>query len=441
MARGRPTDTRSLRQRGHVWFINKRLSPTLAQHLGKKMLNQSTQTGDLDEACRVRDRVLADLNDLEAQLKGEASQAQQRQMFLRARERFADVRDSIVSGDAHDPVALTEIVDPESLPQIEQDAIQSLSHGDTPDRYRLTLRAAMEDWKASPLVERKSSTRSKNELAVGRLLTYLDEEDVMLASLSRQQIKGFITSMLGESKTKQTIANYLSGLSAIWHHAEYSMEEELPNGNPFKGHQLKPKATVRSYDQFSRKDVEAIFEATAENEGIYFLLPRLGFYTGARLDELCSLKVTDIIQRQGIWCLAIREGKNRNATREVPLHPAIKTSVMAQLEKAKAAGAVYLFLEAEASTRSDGKKGPKFSQWFARLSKKSIERGERKLGFHSFRTTAITIMGDAGQREEIIVWVTGHERGLTTANKVYNRGPSYSTRLEAVECIQLEALQ
>ncbi len=440
MARGKPTDTRSLRQRGNVWFINKRLSPILAQHLGKKMLNQSTQTGDLDEACRVRDRVLADLSDLEAQLKGEASQVQQRRMFLQARDQFREAEDAIISHDPSHPVSLIDTMDPEKLPEIEQDALRSVYQGDTPTRYRLTLRAALEDWKASPLVERKPSTRSKNELAMERLLAHLGEDDVTLVSLDRRQVKGFITSMLGEGKTKQTVANYLSGLSALWHHAEYSMEEELPNGNPFKGHQLKPKATVRSYDQFNREDVAAIFEATAGNKGIYYLLPRLGFYTGARLDELCSVKVTDIIQRQGIWCLAIREGKNQNATREVPLHSEIKASVLAQLEQAKAVGAVYLFPEAEASTRRDGKKGPKFSQWFARLSKQVIERGDRKLGFHSFRTTAITIMGDAGQREEIIVWVTGHERGLTTANKVYNRGPTYRTRLKAVESIQLEAL-
>ncbi|RAH38842.1 tyrosine-type recombinase/integrase [Halomonas sp. SL1] len=440
MARGKPTDTRSLRQRGNVWFINKRLSPILAKHLGKKMLNQSTQTGDLDEACRVRDRVLADLSDLEAQLKGEASQVQQRRMFLQSRDQFREAEDSIISGDSSQPVSLIDTMDPEKLPEIEQDALRSFYQGDTPTRYRLTLRASLEDWKASPLVERKSSTRSKNELAMERLLAYLGEDDVTLVSLDRRQVKGFITSMLGEGKTKQTVANYLSGLSALWHHAEYSMEEELPNGNPFKGHQLKPKATVRSYDQFNREDVAAIFEATAGNKGIYYLLPRLGFYTGARLDELCSVKVTDIIQRQGIWCLAIREGKNQNATREVPLHSEIKASVLTQLEQAKSAGAVYLFPEAEASTRRDGKKGPKFSQWFARLSKQVIERGDRKLGFHSFRTTAITIMGDAGQREEIIVWITGHERGLTTANKVYNRGPTYRTRLKAVESIHLEAL-
>ena len=324
MARGKPREHRSLRQRGNIWFINKRLSPTLAKHLGKKMLNQSTRTGDLDEACRIRDRVLADLGDLESQLKGEASQVQKRRMFLNARDVFADTEASIVS-DAGQPVTLLETLDPEELPEIEQDALKSFYRGETPDHYRLTLRAALEDWQTSPLVERKSSTRSKNAHAVERLLTHLNEEDAVLASLDRRQIKGFITSTLGEGKSQQTVANYLSGLSAIWGHAEYHLEEDLPQGNPFKGHQLKPKATVRSYDQFTKSDVEAIFEATAENQGIYYLLPRLGFYTGARLDELCSLKVTDIIQRQGIWCLAIREGKNQNAIREGRSQPTSST--------------------------------------------------------------------------------------------------------------------
>ena len=440
MARGKPTDTRSLRQRGNVWFIQKRLSPTLAKHLGKKILQQSTQTGDLDEACRIRDRVLVELSDVEAQLKGQASQRQQRRMFLEARDHLKETSASLIGPDPRDPVTLSDVVDPEKLPEIELDAFQSVQQGHIPNRYRLSLRGALEDWTESPLIERKPSTISKNTLAVGLLLGHLGEEDCSLADITRSKVKDFVTTQLGTGKTRQTISNYLSGLSAIWNHAEYSMEEELPSGNPFKGHNLKPKATVRHYDQFTRADVEAIFSATEDNRGIYYVLPRLGFYTGARIDELCSLKVTDIIQRQGIWCLAIREGKNSNATREVPLHPEIKQGVLDQLRDGKASGREYLFAEAEATKRRDGKKSPKFSQWFSRLINKILSKGDRNICFHSFRTTAITIMGDAGQREEIIVWVTGHERGLTTANRVYNRGPTFKTRLEAVETIQLEAL-
>ena len=442
MARGKPADHRHLRLRGNIWFVQKRLSPTLAQHLGKKMLQQSTQTGDLDNACRIRDRLLVELSELEAVLEGQASMVQRRSYFMDARERFKHAAQGIISPDPVPP-SLFEIIDPEKLTEIEQDALRSMGSPETPEAYRLTVKGALEDWLQSPLLERKHSTRSKNSLAVQLLLDSLGNEDAALASVSRKQVRDFITIQLDNGKTKQTVANYLSGLSAIWRHAEFTLEEPLPAGNPFKGHSLNPKATVKSYEQFNRPDVEAIFAATATEQGIFYLLPRLGFYTGARLEELCSLKTTDIIQQQGVWCLSVREGKgkNSNATRDVPLHPTVKPLVMEQLKSAKATGSEYLFPEAGATIRADGKKGPKFSQWFSRLTGKTISKQGRKIGFHSFRTTAITIMLSAGFQEQLVVWVTGHERGLTTASKVYHRGPDFKSRLEAVEAIQLSALQ
>ncbi|QTP55664.1 tyrosine-type recombinase/integrase [Billgrantia sulfidoxydans] len=440
MARGKPADSRHLRMRGNVWFVQKRLSPILAQHLGKKMLQQSTQTGDLDAACRFRDKLLVDLADQEAYLSGQSSPAQKRKLYTEAYERLQQQASDIESPDGS--VDLLDILDPDKLNPIEQDALRSVFSKQTPSDYRLTFKGALEDWQQSPLIERKHSTRSKNSLAVQLFLDSLGVDDMALVSATRKQVRDFITTQLHNGKTKQTVANYLSGLSAIWRHAEYTMEEALPAGNPFKGHSLNPKATVKSYDQFTREDVEAIFKATEEAEGIYYLLPRLGFYTGARLEELCSLKTTDIIQQQGVWCLSVREGKgkNSNATRDVPLHSAIKPLVLEQLKQAQAAGSEYLFPEAGATNRTDAKKGPKFSQWFSRLTGKTIPKEGRKTGFHSFRTTAITIMLGSGFQEQLVVWVTGHERGLTTASHVYHRGPDFKARLEAVEAIQLMAL-
>src|SRR5690606_10533288 len=129
--------------------------------------------------------------------------------------------------------------------------------------------------------------------------------------------------------------------------------------NPFRGHRLQPKATVKSYDQFRRADVEAIFKATEEEVGMPFLLPRMGFYTGARISELCSLRLTDIQQHQQVWCLVIREGKNRNAAREVPIHSELLPLVKQQVQRAKDAGSELLFPEVEASKRTDGSRGAK----------------------------------------------------------------------------------
>ncbi|MGM0914954.1 MAG: tyrosine-type recombinase/integrase [Pseudomonadota bacterium] len=442
MARGKRPDPRYLRQRGNVWFFQKRLSPTLAEHLGKKVFQQTTNTGDLDEACRIRDRLLADLSDLEAELKGQASTAQRRQLFLSALEKLRAAHAELQQHPTDDgiPLDITDVLDPERLPPVERDALVTVGKANPPAQYRLSLRATLEDWTNSPLVERKPTTISKNTRSVELFLSSVKLEDIQLEAITRKQVKEFVTQQLSQGKTRQTVANYLAGLSAIWSHAVEVMEEELERDNPFKGHNLKPKATVKSYDQFTRVDVQAIFKATEDSTGLEYVLPRMGFYTGARISELCSLRVTDIQQHQRVWCLVIREGKNRNAAREVPIHPELLPLVKAQLERAKAAGSELLFPEVAASKRKDARSGAKFSQWFSRLLKKTVKRGERRLGFHSFRTTAITIMGDAGVSESVIVWITGHERGLTTANKVYNRGPTFKTRLEAVETIRVEAL-
>lgn len=442
MARGKRPDKRYLRQRGNVWFFQKRLSPVLAQHLGRTILQETTQTGDLDEACRIRDRLLADLTDLEAELKGNLSPARKRKLFLDKLQEFQEANRELERQAADDEIVLDvhDIVDPEKLTPIEVAALKALNTGVVPAEVRLSICGALEDWTNSPLVTRKASTVSKNTRAVTVFLSSLRVDDIALCEVTRKQVRDFVTQQLSQNKTRQTVANYLAGLSAIWTHAVDVMEEPLETDNPFKGHRLRPKATVKSYDQFRRADIEAIFQATEGQTGIAFLLPRLGFYTGARISELCALRITDIQQHQRVWCLVIREGKNRNAAREVPIHHDLLPLIKQQLERARQEGSELLFPEIAQSQRKDGSHSAKASQWFSRLLTKHVSRGNRRLGFHSFRTTAITIMADAGVPEEIVVWITGHERGQTTANRVYNRGPSFKTRLDAVHKITVEAL-
>lgn len=281
MARGKAKDTRNLRLRGNVWFFQKRLSPALSKHLGKKVLQQSTQTGDLDSACRVRDKLLVELAELEDSLLGRTSPIQQRRQFIEARQKLQEAQKELIDQG----LDVLEVVDPDKLREPERDALRFLENQQLPDQYRLTLKGALEDWLHSPFVQRKSTTRSKNQFAVGQFLKHLGEEDVTMISITRQQVREFITDRLKDGKSRQTVANYLSAMSAIWGHAETVMDEQLPS-NPFKRHELNPKATVRSHELFTREDVEAIFKATEEESGIYYLLPRMGFYTGARIEDL-----------------------------------------------------------------------------------------------------------------------------------------------------------
>lgn len=59
-----------------------------------------------------------------------------------------------------------------------------------------------------------------------------------------------------------------------------------------------------------------------------FWLPLLGLYTGARLSELCQLRLNDVREEHGVWLISInRAGSNQlktdSAERLVPLHSAI----------------------------------------------------------------------------------------------------------------------
>ncbi len=72
---------------------------------------------------------------------------------------------------------------------------------------------------------------------------------------------------------------------------------------------------------------------------VYFWLPLLALYTGARRNELCQLEASDIVQHQGVWCLRIttdseadgteklnlKSLKTDGAERLVPLHPHLVT--------------------------------------------------------------------------------------------------------------------
>ncbi len=444
MARGKVRDTKYLRQDKNRWYIRKRLSPILAEKYGKAMVEKSTGTGDLDEACMIRDRFLVELADEEALLKrrrkeaaGEIPSLEGRRLFLQLKEQYLEEEERLAR-QSDGQLSLASVLDVENLSDIEQDALRSLVKGGTPKDYSLSLCGAMDDWLVSPLLDLKVTTKTKNKHSVKLFLKSLGRDDIALSGIDRKKVKAFIVEQLSKGKTPQTVSNYLGGLSAMWTHAKRRMEEEGLPENPFLHHDLKPKAGIQSYGKFSREEVLAIFEHTKGEAGIKFLLPRLGFYTGARIEELCSLKVSDVLEVDGVWCLAIREGKNKNAIRDIPIHSELLPLVQEQVQKAKMAGTDYLFPEVTESVRADGKTAPKWTQWFLRERRKVMGDGGRKMGFHSFRVTAITIMLGRGVSESDLVWISGHEKGFSTASKVYNRGPLLKQRLAAIETISLD---
>jgi integrase len=186
----------------------------------------------------------------------------------------------------------------------------------------------------------------------------------------------------------------------------------------------------------------------------YWWLPLLGLYQGARLEEFCQLRGTDVVKeaRSGIPVLNFHEGmklKTKAAIRQVPIHSAIIR--LGFLEFAAKAGPELLFPRLRPGGR-DNKLSFEYTQDFSQYRKK-VGVYEKLMDFHSFRHNVTTKMRDEGGRDFLeIDQITGHDsrerrtdeaagqNNRDSASIGYFRGHRLIRLKEAIETVTYPAI-
>ena len=153
----------------------------------------------------------------------------------------------------------------------------------------------------------------------------------------------------------------------------------------------------------------------------------LGLYTGARIEELCRLRVDDIIVEDNHRALRIAKSKTQAGTRTVPLHSAITYLVDRLAADSKDGYLVFSKSKNQYDERSTG-----LSRRFGRL-KSSLGYGP-ELVFHSLRKTVTTKLEQAGVSEGIAADIVGHEKQTITYG-LYSGGTSMAQKMEAINNI------
>ena len=252
-----------------------------------------------------------------------------------------------------------------------------------------------------------------------------------------------------------TQTKLISRMTSLWN---FLIDEypEYVSHNVFK----KKSVTVTSRkakdkrESFTDDDIKTIFHhknflpAVFEGHGRqtikypYYFVPILAVLMGARLEEICQMRVADIMKVDGIWVYRIREEgkyneeetrvKNPYSERDIPLHPElIDTLKFVQYVKhIKKLGHERVFWELPKRGNVYSKNVGKFFN-----EKYLVKIGIKKRGksFHSFRHSVETHLTNSNVNGRYIDFLQGHSQKGVGGN-VYMKGIRVDVLLK--DCVE-----
>ena len=252
-------------------------------------------------------------------------------------------------------------------------------------------------------------TAAQHRMAVREFLRWAGEE-ICIGDVDRKLAGEYTDSLLSPDSglSRKTTARRLSSLSSLWGWLE-DRGLAPKDSNPWLG-QLRGKRGKRGQEKprSQWKDEQLVKllagEMTPQYTATLHDLVRLALVTGARLDELCSLKTTDAEKREDGWWIVIREGKTHAAVREVPIHD----SAAHVLERRRKTPDGFLF-PGLAPGGPDKKRSWNVSKAFGRYCTK-LGFNDEALVFHSLRKTFTEVMEAAEVPETTVKLLIGHTR-------------------------------
>jgi integrase len=150
--------------------------------------------------------------------------------------------------------------------------------------------------------------------------------------------------------------------------------------------------------------------AAREKDPVRRWVPLLCAYSGARLSEVCQLRVKDVFQQGGVWCMKFDPEagslKNENSERAVPLHPAIVESGFLQFVAAARSGPLFTGLHADRFGNRGGNGTKTIGRWVRGLGLTD----ERLSPSHSWRHRFKTLGRQFNLAPDLVNAITGHFR-------------------------------
>ena len=183
--------------------------------------------------------------------------------------------------------------------------------------------------------------------------------------------------------SRKTAQRYVSSLSSLWTWLE---ARGFATGNPWLRSGIGKKSKRGEAEKRGQWTDDALIKVLSGQyterytETLHDLV-RLALVTGARLDELCSLKVNDAHKRQDGWWITVREGKTQAALRDVPVHDSAGHVLTKRCERSSG-----FILEGLVPGGPDQKRSWNVSKAFGHYTRQ-LGLGDKRQVFHALRNT------------------------------------------------------
>ena len=273
-------------------------------------------------------------------------------------------------------------------------------------------------------VEQKTKDMAKT--AIKRVADTFTTLEMISVPLIYQMIDADTNGKATKEKNYGFVRQYFKYLKRM-----QAIPQDKPN--PFENldfkQQKKNTATSTKRIAFKTAEVKKLMKAAVDRGDVQLAqLIELAAYTGARIEELSSLKVSDIVKVDGVNCLNIRDAKTEAGNREVPIHPSI-TKLIKQLIKETGDGYLLSGLTFNKYMQRSNAIGKRFGHM------KTAQGFGKGHVFHCFRNTVATQLENAGVPEGVAADIVGHEKKTMTYG-LYSGGTSAKKKLEAIKTVK-----
>lgn len=399
-----------IERRANLWYATLHVPPDAREVIGKSKFIQSLGTPDKREAIAAAAPLIA---YWKAQIK--QARGSEGAVAIEAK-RWREMLSTAVGVER-------EVLE-ETLREKAEGLSTSLGESAAQDFYQIATSqrtestVLFEQWKTSLDVAPKTKDQYVKDVEL--LLSRFKS----LEAITKSAITSWVDDYEQRGYTNSTLNRILIACRSYWKYlAKYELVTAEPD--PFRGHVVSAKKKTKGkkgWVPFTADEVVALHRAAvSRNDQALADLIVLGAYTGARIEEICSLKVADI-KREAIQ---IVDSKTVAGIREVPIHCAIK-HLLQRLSDATDDG--YLISHLSFNKYED--RSNAIGKRFGRL-KKQLGHPESKV-FHSIRKTFVTLLENEGVPEGVVADIIGHEKPNLTFG-LYSGGNNINVKTAAVE--------